>query len=233
MRILVVEDDDISREMLEQAITEFGYDVLTAADGAEAARVIQDQRLNLVISDWMMPEMNGIELCRWIRSQDFPWYLYVILLTARSETEDVIEGLSAGADEFLAKPFNPTELQIRIRTADRILSLETHPINPQLVDLGTEVRSTCSELLQSTEAAEDHIACLECAQRMAESVFASIKVARKEAYDSIPSSDRQSMTERYHAARMLHLKDLSSLLSWTVLRYWAGLKPSGSFLHRA
>jgi putative two-component system response regulator len=73
----------------------------------------------------MMPGLNGLELCRWLRAQDLPWYTYYILLTARSDVGDVIEGLSAGADEFLAKPFNPAELQVRLRTADRILSLET------------------------------------------------------------------------------------------------------------
>ncbi len=125
MRILVVEDDDISRDMLAEAVTEFGHDVVMASNGLEATGIIQNERLSLVISDWMMPAMNGLELCQWIRAQDFPWYLYIILLTARSETEDVIAGLSAGADEFLPKPFNPGELQMRIRTADRILSLET------------------------------------------------------------------------------------------------------------
>jgi putative two-component system response regulator len=125
VRILVVEDEDISREILAQALTQFGHEVILASDGAEATALIERNLPSLVISDWMMPGMNGLELCRWIRGQDFPWYVYIILLTARSETEDVIEGLSAGADEFLAKPFHPAELQIRIRTADRILSLET------------------------------------------------------------------------------------------------------------
>jgi len=125
VKILVVEDEDISREMLAEALLEFGHEVLIASDGEAATEIIQKNRLQLVISDWMMPKMNGVELCKWIRSQDFPWYIYIILLTARSQTEDVIEGLSAGADEFLAKPFDPAELRVRIRTADRILSLET------------------------------------------------------------------------------------------------------------
>ncbi len=128
MRILVVEDDDISRELLVAALRSFGHQVIEASDGRQAVPIIERERINLVISDWMMPGMNGLELCRWIRSQDFPWYVYTILLTGRSRTEDVIEGLSAGADEFLVKPFDPVELQIRIRTADRILSLETRDL---------------------------------------------------------------------------------------------------------
>ena len=128
MKILVVEDDEISRELLTDAVKSFGYSVFEACDGKQAVSIIEKEGINLVISDWVMPGMNGIELCRWIRAQDFPWYVYIILLTGKSRTEDVIEGLSAGADEFLVKPFDPVELQVRIRTADRILSLETRQL---------------------------------------------------------------------------------------------------------
>ena len=128
MKILAVDDDDISLEILTQALTESGHEVLTASDGADATGIIEKDEVRFVISDWMMPGMDGLELCKWIRTQGFPWYVYVIMLTARNQTDDVIVALSAGADEFLPKPFNPGELDVRIRTGERILSLETRHV---------------------------------------------------------------------------------------------------------
>jgi len=124
MRVLVVEDDDVTAEMLEHALREFGYEVGIAADGREAFRQVRTGRYRLVVSDWEMPEMTGVELCRQIRSRRSSGYVYVILLTARSGTQNVVEGLSAGADDFISKPFQPEELCVRLRAGERILSLE-------------------------------------------------------------------------------------------------------------
>jgi putative two-component system response regulator len=128
MKILAVDDDSIALEMLEQALVQSGHEPLLASDGAEAVQILRKEPVNMVISDWMMPNMNGLELCKWIRSQSFPGYVFVILLTARQETADVVNGLSAGADEFLVKPFDVAELTVRIRTGQRILSLETRHV---------------------------------------------------------------------------------------------------------
>ena len=125
MKILAVDDSEIQREMLAEALAEQGHEVFTAADGEEAAQLIQSHRIGLVICDWMMPKMSGPQLCRWVRRQGFAWYVYMVLLTTRNKQQDVIQGLSAGADEFLAKPLEPAELEARVRTAERILSLET------------------------------------------------------------------------------------------------------------
>jgi len=128
MRILVVDDDEISREILGETLKADGHEVTTAADGVEAVDVLEKEPIRMVVTDWMMPNMDGLELCRRVRSLPFPYYVYVIMLTARSETDDVIQGLSAGADEFLAKPIDAAELKIRVRTGERILSVESRHV---------------------------------------------------------------------------------------------------------
>lgn len=128
MKILVVDDDEMTRQMLHHALTESGYDVLTACDGGEALRVIQSNPCHLVISDWEMPGMTGVDLCRAIRAWDSHRYIYVILLTGRSSTQDTVVGMSAGADDFICKPFEPSELMVRLRAGERILSLETRDL---------------------------------------------------------------------------------------------------------
>ena len=125
MRILIVDDDELALEALSFALTEAGHEPDIARTGREAIEILNDGICRLVISDWVMPEMDGLELCRRIRSGDFGGYIYIILLTSRDASADIVEGLSAGADDFLTKPFNPAELQVRVSTGERILSLET------------------------------------------------------------------------------------------------------------
>lgn len=128
MRILIVDDNEIALDALTRTLTQVGHRVETATDGMGALEILRKDRCRLVISDWEMPGMNGLELCRRIRQEEFPSYIYFILLTARGGTDNVVEGLSAGADDFLTKPFDPAELQVRIRAAERILSLETRDV---------------------------------------------------------------------------------------------------------
>ncbi len=128
MRILIVDDNEMALQMLQYALTKAGHEVLTAQNGRQALEILSEGQCRLVISDWEMPEMDGIELCREIRRSDFPAYIYIILLTSRDDTADTVEGLSAGADEFITKPFKPAELAVRVRTAERILSLETRDL---------------------------------------------------------------------------------------------------------
>jgi len=111
MRILVVDDDDISLKLLKEILSGGGYEVMTAANGREATDVLRNHPAHVVITDWMMPVMDGIELCRWVRSQSFPWYVYVIMLTSRNQAPDAVTALKAGGDEFLAKPIDPEELK--------------------------------------------------------------------------------------------------------------------------
>lgn len=128
MRILVVDDDDIALEMLATVLSGDGHEVEVAHDGAEALEIIRRDKIRMVVSDWLMPGMDGIELCRRIRAESLTGYTYIILLTSRGEKEDIVVGLSAGADDFVTKPFHPAELKVRIQAGARILSMETRHV---------------------------------------------------------------------------------------------------------
>src|SRR5258706_824918 len=125
MKILVAEDDAMAINLLSVTLSAAGHEMVVARNGYEALEVLRSTSIRFVISDWEMPEMSGLELCQTIRSSEFGRYIYVILLTARSDNADTVEGLSAGADDFLHKPFNREELAMRIRTGERIVTLET------------------------------------------------------------------------------------------------------------
>jgi len=125
MKILIADDDPISRRLLEATLSGWGYDVLVTCDGSEAWEAMQQPEApGLVISDWMMPHIDGLELCRKIRQMERTGYIYFIILTAKGMKEDVIEGLEAGADDFLIKPFDREELKYRTRIGERIIELE-------------------------------------------------------------------------------------------------------------
>jgi putative two-component system response regulator len=128
VRILIVDDEDLSLEVLRFALEDEGHDVDTARNGREALATLGGEAYNLIISDWEMPEMNGVDLCRAVRAQDMGTYVYFILLTARDGSASAVEGLAAGADDFITKPFDPDELAARVRVAERILSLETRDV---------------------------------------------------------------------------------------------------------
>jgi len=128
MRVLVAEDDADSLDLIEHALAACGYEVTRARDGVEALELVRTGQYRIVISDWEMPGLSGIELCREVRRRIASAYVYFILLTSRKGTQHVIDGLKAGADEFLTKPFNPHELYVRLRVAERILNLESRDV---------------------------------------------------------------------------------------------------------
>lgn len=128
MRILIVEDDVICAETLLCFLRELGYDVVVASNGREAFELLCDNDCRIVISDWEMPEMSGIQLCRRIRQRPFGPYVYVILLTCHGGEDNLVAGLNAGADDFLTKPFSPDELRTRLRAAERIVTLENRDL---------------------------------------------------------------------------------------------------------
>jgi putative two-component system response regulator len=128
MLVLVVDDDPVTSEIIVEDLRQFGYDVVAASNGREAFNLIRTGQFHLVVSDWQMPEMSGLELCREIRKRQWSGYIYVILLTSRSGVENVVCGLNAGADDFLTKPFHGQELRMRLRTGERILALESRDL---------------------------------------------------------------------------------------------------------
>ena len=125
MKILIAEDDPVSRRLLEAFLSKWGYDVAVTRDGREAWAVLGEADApSLVVSDWMMPKVDGLELCRKIREMQRSHYTYFIILTAKERKEDVIQGLEAGADDFLIKPFHQEELKYRVQIGERIIKLE-------------------------------------------------------------------------------------------------------------
>lgn len=125
MNILIVDDDFSSRTIIQKILKQEGHTAWTAEDSQEALEILQREQVNVVISDWNMPGMTGIDLCRYLREQVSLGYIYFIIVTSRATKQDMLEGLSAGADDFLSKPIEPVELILRVRNAERVLALET------------------------------------------------------------------------------------------------------------
>lgn len=124
MRILIAEDSQTQAVDLRRRLEAAGHTVVVAADGLQAWNLLRARPEPLVISDWMMPELNGLELCRKIRAEISSPYIYFILLTAKSHRHERLQGLSAGADDFLTKPVDSVELDIALRTAQRIIAAQ-------------------------------------------------------------------------------------------------------------
>jgi putative two-component system response regulator len=125
MKVLIVDDELIARRIAANTLVHGGYEVTTAQDGCEALDILAHGQHRLVVTDWKMPRMDGLELCQAIRSGRFSRYVYCIILTSQSRPEETITGLSAGADDYISKPFNPSELILRVNIGRRILALET------------------------------------------------------------------------------------------------------------
>jgi diguanylate cyclase (GGDEF)-like protein len=124
-QVLAAEDNPVFQTMLRTLLTKWGYDVIMARDGIEARNILQcEDAPRLALLDWMMPGMDGVELCRLVRAARREPYVYIVLLTARTESHYLIEGMDAGADDYLTKPINSHELRVRLRAGTRILQLQ-------------------------------------------------------------------------------------------------------------
>ncbi|HRF58351.1 MAG TPA: diguanylate cyclase [Fimbriimonadaceae bacterium] len=124
MRILIAEDDKVSMLVLSRILEQLGHEVVCAADGAEAWQILSAETFDAIVSDWMMPEMDGLELCRRLRAEQGRAYTYFILLTAKAQQEARAEALAAGVDDFLVKPLQKEELMARLTVARRILDIQ-------------------------------------------------------------------------------------------------------------
>jgi sigma-B regulation protein RsbU (phosphoserine phosphatase) len=126
LKILIAEDDPVSRRLLQAALTKWGYEVLVTTNGREAWEALQQPEApSLFILDWLMPEMDGVEICREARQIPALKSAYIILLTSRGAKEDIVEGLEAGADDYVTKPFDHGELRARVRVGTRVIGLQT------------------------------------------------------------------------------------------------------------
>src|SRR2546423_8456296 len=124
-RILVAEDHYVSRHLLERNLVNWGFNVITAEDGAAAMSILEaEDAPALAIIDWMMPKMDGLEVCTRVRQHTNRPYVYLVLLTAKSQKEEIAAGLEAGADDYVIKPFDPDELRARLTVGQRVVALE-------------------------------------------------------------------------------------------------------------
>jgi two-component system chemotaxis response regulator CheY len=126
MRILIAEDDAVSRTILHRTIARLGHDCVVAQDGTQAWALFQAAAVDVVISDWLMPGIDGIDLCQRIREHASERYVYFVSLTARADKEHLLMGMRAGADDYLTKPLDADELQVRLIAAARVTALHQH-----------------------------------------------------------------------------------------------------------
>src|SRR5215472_2368214 len=132
MRLLIADDDGVSRRILESFLSKWGYQVQVTTDGLQAIKALSaNDPPRLAILDWMMPGLDGLQVCRQVRERSDGQYYYIILLTARDKSEEIVEGLYAGADDYISKPFNAEELKVRLRAGERIIQLQKELLDAQ------------------------------------------------------------------------------------------------------
>ncbi len=136
MKILIAEDDKTTRALLVRWVQQWGYEPVLAQDGEEAMRILSaDLSIQLCVMDWIMPGMSGPEVCRRLRAEREEPYVYIILLTGKTETSDIVEGLKSGADGYVHKPCHPLELEVRLRVGKRLVEL-----NSKLIETREKLR---------------------------------------------------------------------------------------------
>ena len=143
MKILIAEDDPVSRCFLEVTLVKWGYEVTTACDGSQAWQALQSDPPSIAILDWMMPGIDGAEVCRRIRAAQSPTPVYIIILTAKTDKKDLVQGLDSGADDYITKPFDRQELRARIGVGMRIAQLQKN-----LADRVVELEAALSRVRQ-------------------------------------------------------------------------------------
>jgi phosphoserine phosphatase RsbU/P len=152
MKVLLVDDDAVARKMHSRLLRLQGHEVVEATDGELAWQLVRETDISLVVSDWMMPNLAGIDLCRRIRAAEFERYIYVILCTSRSLSDDLILGMDAGADDFIVKPISSEEFRVRVRAGERLLLLQE-----KLSDKNRELAGTNDRLQSAYKLIEDDL----------------------------------------------------------------------------
>ncbi len=186
MKILIVEDDAVSLRVLAAQLRKLGHDVLEAENGAQGWNLFQQTRPNIVITDWMMPDVDGPELCRRIRGFEQVEYPFLIILTAVDRQVGYLEGMHAGADDFVTKPADIDELAVRLRVAERIVRLkrEVHqlegllPICPRCRKIKVregEWEQMESYITKRSEAHFTHGICPDCYRKILQPQIAALR----------------------------------------------------------
>jgi len=144
VKILLADDDSVTRRVLCALLRNQGHEVAEAPDGERGWQLVQETDISFVVSDWMMPGLAGVDLCRRIRAAGLNRYIYVILCTSRGERSDLIEGMDAGADDFLVKPVQADELRVKVRAGERVLRLQQGLAekNRELARINTQLQSS-------------------------------------------------------------------------------------------
>jgi len=152
MKVLIAEDDPVFRRLLKEILVSWGYDVVDARDGNEAFQALQAENApRLAILDWVMPGMEGIEVCRKVREELKEPYTYIILLTANRRDDYLITGMEAGADDYIIKPFIHNELKVRLRAGRRIIELQNELIAAREIIREKSIRDSLTGLLNHEE----------------------------------------------------------------------------------
>ncbi|WP_424966102.1 PP2C family protein-serine/threonine phosphatase [Dinoroseobacter sp. S375] len=152
LHVLVVDDSRLQRRILSMALKKKGYVVFEAEDGNHGLEVFQDNRIDIVISDWMMPGLSGPEMCRALRDLNCDHYVYIILLTTKTEKNEIAEGFDAGADDFLSKPVHTVELMARITAGERVMRMER-----ELTNKNALISETLAELKTLYQAVDNDL----------------------------------------------------------------------------
>ena len=156
MQLLLVEDDASTLALLEKTAAKWGYTTRTAGNGRQAMAVLETDRIDMVVSDWVMPEMNGIELCRRIRELGGDPYIYIILISGQDTRADIVRGLESGVDDYLTKPLNLDELRARLEIGGRIVKLERE-LNQKFVAIKRNYYQTIHMFTQLLETYHERL----------------------------------------------------------------------------
>ena len=156
MKILIADDDDATRLVLASALTKLGHDVHEATNGRDAWEAWRSGEFPFVISDWVMPDLDGLEFCRRIRAEPRMDYTYIVLLTSRYGTTNYLQAMTAGADDFFTKPFKRDALAARVRVAERILGLHAS-LRAANTDLERRVCERTAELETALQAKDEFL----------------------------------------------------------------------------
>ena len=151
MKVLIAEDNAGFRQALERMLQKWGYEVVSASNGLQAWEILQTPDTpRIAILDWMMPELDGVEVCRRVREQNHEPYIYILLLTAKDSAEELVEGMEAGADDYLKKPVNTHELRVRLRAGQRIIDLQEELVRAREALRRQATRDQLTELWNRT-----------------------------------------------------------------------------------